>query len=124
MKTFSLAAILMAVAAATADEPRKFQYKSEGIAVPAATADEPTVQAVRAMATAPGWLENLKDKDLLAKVERMKKLLREHKPVNDYELAMKLQLASFAPELVPQDVRDAAIEMLWGKQLPDGGWST
>src|SRR5262249_8283679 len=85
---------------------------------------ELTVQAVRALVTAPGWLANLKDAELLARVERMKKLLREHQPINDYELALKLQLANLMPELVSKEERDAAIAMLWRKQQPDGGWST
>jgi squalene-hopene/tetraprenyl-beta-curcumene cyclase len=85
---------------------------------------ELTVQAMRAIVTAPGWLANLKDADLLARVERMKKLLREHRPINDYELALKLQLANLLPELVSKEDRDAAIAMLWQKQQPDGGWST
>jgi squalene-hopene/tetraprenyl-beta-curcumene cyclase len=82
-----------------------------------------TVQAARAITTAPGWLANLKDADLLARIELMKKRLREHQPVSDYELALKLQLAALMPELVPQDVRDAATAMLWRRQQPDGGWS-
>jgi squalene-hopene/tetraprenyl-beta-curcumene cyclase len=85
---------------------------------------ELTVQAMRAIVTAPGWLENLKDAELLARVERMKKLLREHQPINDYELALKLQLANLNPDLVSKEEREAAIAMLWRKQLPDGGWST
>ena len=85
---------------------------------------ELTVQAMRAMVTAPGWLANLKEADLLARVERIKKFLREHQPLNDYELALKLQLANLNPELVTKEERDAAIAMLWRKQLADGGWST
>jgi len=85
---------------------------------------ELTVQAMRAMVTAPGWLENLKDAELLARVERIKKFLREHQPINDYELALKLQLANLKPELVSKEEREAAIAMLWRKQLADGGWST
>lgn len=85
---------------------------------------ELTVQAMRALVTAPGWLENLNDAEVLARVERIKKLLREHKPINDYELALKLQLANLNPELVSKEERDGAIAMLWKKQLPDGGWST
>ncbi len=85
---------------------------------------ELTVQAARAVTTAPDWLANLKDADLLARLERMKKFLREHEPVNDYELALKLQLATFMPDLVPPDVRAAATAMLWRQQQPDGGWST
>jgi squalene-hopene/tetraprenyl-beta-curcumene cyclase len=85
---------------------------------------ELTVQAMRAMVTAPGWLENLKEEELLASVKRIKKMLREHKPLNDYELALKLQLANLQSDLVSKEERDAAITMLWKKQLPDGGWST
>jgi len=85
---------------------------------------ELTVQAMRAMVTAPGWLANLEDAGLLARVERVKRFLRDHPPLNDYELALKLQLANLAPELVSKEEREAAIAMLWRKQLPDGGWST
>jgi squalene-hopene/tetraprenyl-beta-curcumene cyclase len=84
---------------------------------------ELTVQAARAFVTAPGWLENLKDPALLARIELMKKALREHQPINDYELALKLQLAALMPELVPDEVRAAATAMLWRQQQPDGGWS-
>jgi squalene-hopene/tetraprenyl-beta-curcumene cyclase len=85
---------------------------------------ELNVQALRAMVTAPGWLVNIKDAELLGRVERIKKFLREHPPLNDYELALKLQLANLQPELVSKEEREAAIAMLWRKQLPDGGWST
>ncbi len=85
---------------------------------------EVTVQAARAVVNAPGWLANLTDAGTIERIERMKKFLGEHVPVNDYELALKLQLASLMPELVPQQQREAAIEMLWRLQQPDGGWST
>lgn len=85
---------------------------------------ELTVQAMRAMVTAPNWLANLKDAELLARVERIKKFLRDHRPLNDYELALKLQLANLRTDLVSKEDREAAIAMLWRKQLPDGGWST
>jgi squalene-hopene/tetraprenyl-beta-curcumene cyclase len=85
---------------------------------------ELTVQAMRAMVTAPGWLANLKEAEPRARVQRIKELLREHQPINDYELALKLQLANLMPELVSKEEREAAIAMLWRKQLPDGGWST
>src|SRR5262249_30685306 len=41
---------------------------------------ELTVQAMRAMITAPGWLANLKEPELVSRVERIKKFLREHHP--------------------------------------------
>src|SRR5262249_45626441 len=85
---------------------------------------ELTVQAMRAMVTAPGWLEGLKEPELLTRVKRIKTFLRDHKPLNDYELALKLQLANLSPDLVTKEERHAAVAMLWRKQLPDGGWST
>ena len=85
---------------------------------------ELTVQAARAITTAPGWLQNLKDADTMARVERMKKFLHEHEPVNDYELALKLQLSVLMPDLVLPPARDGATAMLWRQQQPDGGWST
>jgi squalene-hopene/tetraprenyl-beta-curcumene cyclase len=85
---------------------------------------ELTVQAMRAMITAPDWLASLKEAELLTRVERIKKFLHDHQPLNDYELALKLQLANLSPELVSRQEREAAIAMLWRKQQPDGGWST
>src|SRR5262245_1962316 len=85
---------------------------------------ELTVQAMRAMIIAPDWLASLKEAELLTRVERIKKFLHDHQPLNDYELALKLQLANLSPELVSKEEREAAIAMLWKKQLPDGGWST
>jgi squalene-hopene/tetraprenyl-beta-curcumene cyclase len=85
---------------------------------------ELTVQAMRAMVTAPGWLANVKDAELLARIDRIKIFLRDHQPLNDYELALKLQLANLMPELVSKEERAAAIAMLWAKQISDGGWST
>ena len=97
----------------------------EQVEIPYITTDfELTVQAARAMATAPGWLAAMKDADSLKRIERMKTWLRQHEPISDYERALKLQLAALMPELVPQSQRDEAIMMLWRQQLPDGGWST
>ena len=83
-----------------------------------------TVQGALAVVNAPGWLADLKDADTLERVGRMKKFLGSHEPVNDYELALKLQLATLMPGLVPQQQRDAATAMLWRLQQPDGGWAT
>lgn len=85
---------------------------------------ELTVQAARSLAMAPGWLESVKDEETLRRIKLMKNWLRDHQPNSDYQLALKLQLASFMPELVPEKQRKAAIKMLWRQQLPDGGWST
>ena len=106
-------------------EPEGFFKTYKEVEIPYITTHfQLTVQAARAVVTAPGWLANLKDADTLERGARMKKFLREHKPVNDYELALKLQLAMLMPELVPQPQREAATAMLWRLQQPDGGWST
>ena len=106
-------------------EPEGFFKTYKEVEIPYITTQfELTVQAARAVVAAPGWLASLKDADTLERIGRMKKFLREHQPVNDYELALKLRLASLMPELVPQAQRDAATAMLWRLQQPDGGWST
>ncbi len=95
------------------------------VEIPYITTDfELTAQAARAMATAPGWLSSLKDEQALKRIDTMKAYLREHRPINDFERAIKLQLASYMPELVSKPERDEAIAMLRKHQKADGGWST
>ena len=106
-------------------EPEGYFKTYKEVEIPYITTHfELTVQAAYAVVAAPGWLATLQDADTLARVARMKQFLREHEPVNDYELALKLQLAALMPELVPASQRDAATAMLWRLQQPDGGWST
>ncbi|RLT10333.1 MAG: hypothetical protein DWI21_04470 [Planctomycetota bacterium] len=95
------------------------------VEIPYITTDfELTVQAARAIATAPGWLASVKDEDSLDRITRMKSYLSKHEPVSDYEHALKLQLAALLPDVVSPAQRAASIAMLWRQQLPDGGWST
>ncbi len=94
------------------------------VEIPHITTDfELTVQAVRAITAAPGWLANLKDPELLARVEKMKEWLRNAPPKNDFDRILRLQLAYYMPEVVPQPQRDAALSLLSSKQHADGGWS-
>ena len=94
------------------------------VEVPHITTDfELTLQAARAVTSAPGWLTGLKDDELLRRVSRMKDFLRDSKPPNDYERVLRLQLAAYMPELVAPAERAAAVQLLSQKQLPDGGWS-
>jgi len=95
------------------------------VEIPYITTDfELTAQAARAMATAPGWLESVKDEAALKRIETMKGYLRDHRPINDYEQAVKLQLATYMPDLVSKPERDEAVAMLRKHQKADGGWST
>jgi len=95
------------------------------VEIPYITTDfELTAQAARAIANAPGWVALANDADTVERIGRMKKYLRNHVPINDYEHAVKLQLAGLMPDLVSQEQRDISIAMLWNQQLADGGWST
>lgn len=95
------------------------------VEVPHITTDfELTLQAVRAATAAPGWLESIKDAALLARIEKLKSWLRAAKPKNDFDRILRLQLAHYMPDLVPQADRDAALALLSSKQHADGGWST
>lgn len=85
---------------------------------------ELAVRAAWAVSAAPEWLAKLEDEEVRERVERMKTYLRQHDPRNDYELALKLQLANIMPDAVSVEHRESAIAMLRRKQNEDGGWST
>lgn len=95
------------------------------VEIPHITTDfELSLQAVRAITAAPGWLAGLKDEALLARVGKLKSWMRTATPKNDFDRVLKLQLAFYLPDLVPQSERDAALALLTSKQHEDGGWST
>src|SRR5262245_5234070 len=95
------------------------------VEIPHITTDfELSLQAARAITAAPGWLAELKDHALLARVEKLKQWLCTAPPKNDFDRVLILQLAYYLPELVPQSQRDAALALLTSKQHADGGWST
>src|SRR5262245_52544072 len=95
------------------------------VEIPHITTDfELSLQAARAITAAPGWLAELKDQALLARAEKLKQWLRTAPPKNDFDRVLKLQLAYYLPELVPQSERHAALALLTSKQHADGGWST
>ena len=83
------------------------------VEIPHITTDfELTLQAARAITAAPGWLDQLKDTELLARIEKMKAFLRDAKPRNDYDRVLRLELASYLPEVVTPSDRDAALALL------------
>jgi squalene-hopene/tetraprenyl-beta-curcumene cyclase len=95
------------------------------VEIPHITTDfELSLQAARAMTAASGWLAELKDQALLARVEKLRQWLCTAPPKNDFDRVLKLQLAYYLPELVPQSEHDAALALLTSKQHADGGWST
>ncbi len=94
------------------------------VEIPHITTDfELTLQAVRAVTAAPGWLDSMADESLKQRVEAMKKWLRSAPPKNDFDRVLKLQLAHYMPDLVPASDLEAAFVLLTSKQHSDGGWS-
>lgn len=95
------------------------------VEIPYITTDfELTVQAARSLATAPGWILSVKDTDTLDRLAKLRTFLSKHEPISDYEHALKLQLATYMPDLVSKEQKEASLAMLWRQQQPDGGWST
>lgn len=94
------------------------------VEIPHITTDfELTLQAARAVTAAPGWLANLKDVELVKRVEKMKAFLRDVEPRNDFDRVLRLQLAHYLPDLVSSEQKEAALALLSRKQHADGGWS-
>lgn len=100
-------------------------YMPDAVEIPYETTDfELTQHAARALVEAPGWLANVKDPELLQRIDRLKQYLRKAEPRHDYDRALRVGLSSFMPDVVSPENRNADIEMLWSKQHQDGGWST
>lgn len=84
---------------------------------------QPATVAAMALVTAPGWLNKLTDKDLLAKVERLKTYLRTTEPPHDYGRVLLLWTATQVPGIMDQSRQEQLVEMLKKQQRGDGGWS-
>ena len=83
---------------------------------------EATVAAM-AVATAPGWLENLKDEDLRQGVTRLRGYLRETTPPHNYGRVVLLWAATRMPNLIPKSRKKKIVSMIKKHQRKDGGWS-
>lgn len=95
------------------------------VEIPYITTDfELSLQAARAITSAPGWLQSLKDPVLIAKVDKLKQWLKTAPPRNDFDQVLRLRLHTIMPELVSDKDRVEAIQLLSSKQHTDGGWST
>ncbi len=83
-----------------------------------------SIQAIRAIASAPGWLAHLEDPAQLERLEKLKDFVRHTPPLNDYDRLLRLQAASYMPQLIEPSEVTEVIKMLLDRQSPDGGWST
>ncbi len=79
--------------------------------------------AATALGTAPGWLESLRAPDLLARVDQLKRYLRNTPPPHDYGRVLLLwastRLSGFLNPDEAREIRD----LIWSRQRSDGGWS-
>jgi squalene-hopene/tetraprenyl-beta-curcumene cyclase len=95
------------------------------VEIPYITTDfELSLQAARAISSAPGWLQSLNDPSIIAKVDKLKQWLKTAQPKNDFDRVLRLRLHNIMPELVSDKDREEAIQLLTSKQHTDGGWST
>jgi len=87
------------------------------------SAYQEATMAAMAAATAPGWLEDLKDQKIQENVARLKNYLANTKPPHDYARLLLLWTSTRMPGLVGGDRKQQLIETVWKKQQQDGGWS-
>ena len=79
--------------------------------------------AAMAAATAPKWLEQVQDKELLAGFDKVKRYLRTTEPPHDFGRLLLLWTATRIPDLLDADKTGALIDMVRKHQRTDGGWS-
>jgi squalene-hopene/tetraprenyl-beta-curcumene cyclase len=92
--------------------------------IPYITTDfELTVQAVRTMAVAPGWLAGQTDPAVLQQVEKMKQYMRGEKFKNDYDRLLRLQVEPLMPDVFSDSEVAESLALLSSRQHEDGGWS-
>ena len=80
--------------------------------------------AAMAAATAPGWLNGLKDDDpVKTNVESLKKYLRETPPPHAYARVLKLWTSLRMAGILSQREQEEIVALIRSKQQKDGGWS-
>lgn len=90
---------------------------------------EATVAAM-AVATAPGWLENIRSEatadqptSLAAQVDRLRTYLQSEPPPHDYGRVLLLWAATRWPDLLGTEQQEPLMDRIRQLQRPDGGWS-
>lgn len=82
-----------------------------------------TAMLAMAVADAPGWASGLVDDELLKKIERLNRFLRDTPPKNDHERLLLLWASTYLSDLLSSDRRQELIESIWRQQRDDGGWT-
>jgi len=80
--------------------------------------------AAMAVASAPGWTALLgEDDELRAKIDLLKKYIRETKPPHDYASVLQLWTSLRLDGILNAEQQQAIVKLIRQKQKPDGGWS-
>jgi len=80
--------------------------------------------AAMAVASAPGWVDSLaKDDELRAKIDLLKKYIRESKVPHDYGRVLQLWTALRLDGILTEPQQLKALQLIRNKQKSDGGWS-
>jgi squalene-hopene/tetraprenyl-beta-curcumene cyclase len=79
--------------------------------------------AAMAIGTAPDWLKNVKDEELLKTIDRLKYYLSTEVPRQDYDRTLLLWASTRIPGLINAERQKELVEMVLSKQRADGGWS-
>jgi len=80
--------------------------------------------AAMAVASAPGWTALLgEDDELRAKIDLLKKYIRETKPSHDYASVLQLWTSLRLDGILNAKQQQAIVKLIRQKQKPDGGWS-
>ena len=80
--------------------------------------------AAMAVASAPEWTASLgKDDELLAKIDLLKKYIRETEPPHDYASVLQLWTSLRLDGILDAAQHQATVKLIREKQKADGGWS-
>lgn len=79
--------------------------------------------AAMAVGTAPGWLANQKDPQILAAIDGLKKYLRTETAKQDYDRTLLLWASARLPDLLTAEKKKELVDLVLSKQRADGGWS-
>ena len=79
--------------------------------------------AAMALATAPGYLDELKKDGRIGQVEKLKTYLRQTTPPHDYGRLLLLWASTRMAGLLEREQQEEIIQMVFSHQQKDGGWS-
>jgi len=79
--------------------------------------------AAMALASAPGYLEELKKDGRIGQVDQLKTYLRQTTPPHDYGRLLLLWASTRMDGLAPKKKQQKIIQMVFSHQQADGGWS-